>query len=52
MDENLLIQKVSWILNITENEVKYDMPLVRTIDKLVRKYEEMAEEKGVTLYER
>lgn len=51
MDEKVLIFKVAWILGHSENSVKYDLPLVRIIEKLVKRHEELAEQCGVNLYE-
>lgn len=51
MDKDILIFKVSRILGIDENQVKWDMPLAVQIEKLVEFIELVAEKAEVDLYE-
>jgi hypothetical protein len=51
MDENILAFKVSRILGVDVNRVKWDMPLPEQIEKLVEFIELIANKVDVDLYE-
>ena len=50
--ENIIRRKIAWILGETETRVEMDMSLQQIILGLLEKYEQLAEEKEVILYER
>lgn len=52
MDEQTLIHKVAWILGEHPDRVKWDIPKHMIIEELVEKYEKLAVEAEVSLYER
>jgi hypothetical protein len=54
MSEEILIRKVAWIIEETEDRVKWDMPKYEIIEKLVERYEELIDEmkERSELYER
>lgn len=51
MDKDILIFKVSRILGVELNRVKWDMPLEEQIEKLVEFIELIADQVDVDLYE-
>jgi hypothetical protein len=51
MDENILFFKVSRIIGVNENIVRWDMPLQEQIEKLVEFIELIADKADVDLYE-
>lgn len=51
MDENILNFKISRILGVSEDRVKWDMPLQEQITKLVEFIELVADKVDVDLYE-
>lgn len=52
MDEKTLLYKISWIIGFSEHTVKNDLPPARIIEKLVKRYEQLAEEMDVNLYDK
>jgi hypothetical protein len=46
MDKDHLIQKVASILGVTENMVKYKLPLERQLEMLIEQYERLEEYYG------
>ena len=51
MDKNILTFKVSRILGVSENQVKWDMSLPEQVEKLVEFIELIADQVEVDLYE-
>lgn len=51
MNENILFFKVSRILGVNENRVKWDMTLQEQVEKLVEFIELIADKVDVDLYE-
>jgi hypothetical protein len=46
MEKDNLIQKVASILGVTENMVKYKLPLERQLEMLIEQYERLEEYYG------